>query len=99
MEAGASGVDLKKFRGHERQRARVAMRATEKKGFGMESKMARLHKYTRPGGTDRKEGSKEMSTRRMLLWASRLQWKVSIAVVRKCVTRIERQLPTYNNAL
>ena len=40
-----------------------------------------------------------MSARRTPKWASRPTGKVSIPVVRKRVTRFERQLGAYNNAL
>ena len=53
----------------------------------------------RLGGIDKTEGREEMSARRTPKWASRPSGKVSIPVVRKRVTRFERQLGAYNNVL
>ena len=53
----------------------------------------------RPGGIDEMEGREEMFARRTPEWVSGPPRKVSIPVVRKSVTRTERQLHVYNNAL
>ena len=51
VEAGASSVpqDLGNERGHARRRARPARRAGENDGSGIESKRARLPKYSLTG--------------------------------------------------